>query len=170
MMKEKFYQTVTNGIRTQYGAALVMLKEAITSCPQELWQNDETLPPFWQIVYHNLFYLDFYLGNSKEEREKFKPFVDDMKIGPLGKKPALEALPQTHLLEYLAFIEKKAKSKFDHFSPEELTADTAFEWHGPDKFTSLIYNLRHVMLHIGALNSRLVKKGIKTTWISNHFI
>jgi hypothetical protein len=46
-----------------------------------------------------MFYLDIYPRNSKEERVKVKSFIDEKKIGPLGKKPTLKVLSKARLLE-----------------------------------------------------------------------
>jgi len=56
----------------------------------------------------------------------------------------------------------------DQLTLEELIQPSVFEWHGGSIHSSLIYNIRHVMLHIGALNLRLLRKGINLdNWVSH---
>ena len=166
-MSQNLFQVVSNGIQEQYGAAIEMLNQAITECPEKLWNRQDTGPPFWQIAYHTLYYLDFYLGNSKKERTEFKPFFPNSNRENLGTKPTKGNLTRVQMLEYLSYVKEKTTTKFKEMTMETLVEETAFEWHGKDKFSTLFYNLRHVMLHVGALNSLLVRNGVKTKWVSN---
>ena len=58
----------------QFGAAIDMLDNALRACPDELWQerlyNERSVQPefaeFWYVVYHTLFWLDFYLSDSAD--------------------------------------------------------------------------------------------------------
>ena len=165
-MSQNLFQVVLKGLKEQYGAALAMLCQAINDCSEELWEQQENGPPFWKIIYHTLFFLDFYLGNSKKEREEFKSFFPNNNGHRLDVITNKEPLTRVQLLEYLDYVKDKSKAKIDELSEETLVEDTAFEWHGDSQFATFIYNLRHVMLHLGALNSLLVRTGIKTQWVS----
>ena len=160
------FQAISNGIREQYNAAFEMLNKAITDCPAELWNRQEKGPPFWQIAYHTLYFLDYYLGNSKEEKEKFKPFFPNSNGHRLDVKVTKGSPTRVQMLEYISYVKEKAIRKYEEMTADSLVEATVFEWHRKDKFSTFIYNLRHVMLHIGALNSLLVRDGKKTTWIS----
>jgi hypothetical protein len=46
--------TVKRSIRSQYGAALAMLKDAIEKCPDSLWADSNYVNPFWRVAYHTL--------------------------------------------------------------------------------------------------------------------
>lgn len=48
----------------QFGAAIDMLENAVTACPDDLWDDDAQPPEFWYLVYHTLFFLDLYLSGS----------------------------------------------------------------------------------------------------------
>jgi hypothetical protein len=37
-------------IKSQYGASLAMLRQAIVGCPDSLWQNPEHKNQFWHLV------------------------------------------------------------------------------------------------------------------------
>ena len=67
----------------QFGAAIDMLENALVACPTTLWRERlwnsplaTYLPPefseFWYLVYHTLFWLDFYLSGTRKE-EEFAP-------------------------------------------------------------------------------------------------
>jgi hypothetical protein len=49
---------------SQYLASLEMLKEAISKCPEKLWNNPEDKTKFWHLAYHALFYTHLYLQES----------------------------------------------------------------------------------------------------------
>ena len=57
--------TIQAALKSQYHAAMAMLKAALDSCPEELWADDSYRNQSWQVLYHTLFYTDFYLSASE---------------------------------------------------------------------------------------------------------
>jgi hypothetical protein len=113
-----------------------------------------------------MWFLDWYLSDSKEARENFKPNLGDDNLRDLNKPPDL-SLTREEVLNYLSEIKIKAKNRFENLTEEQLSNPSVFEWHGNNILGSLIYNLRHLMLHIGALNLRLHSKNVKVdNWVS----
>jgi hypothetical protein len=162
----------SDAINEQYGAAIGMLEKNIKSCPKEVWDDRTEGPPFWHVAYHVMWFLDWYLSDSKNTRESFKSRFGDENthLESLKKTPEI-TLTSDQLLDYLSNIKEKAKIRFDDLNTEELTKASIFEWHGTSVLSSVLYNLRHLMLHIGALNLRLHRKGVKLeNWISNQRI
>lgn len=52
-------------LKSQYHAALAMLRDAIRRCPDDLWTNrGGGVTPFWRIAYHTLYYTHLYLQPS----------------------------------------------------------------------------------------------------------
>ncbi|MHA1214877.1 MAG: DinB family protein [Candidatus Hodarchaeales archaeon] len=163
-MKESEYKIILFGLNEQYGATIEMLEKLIDLCPSALW-NEEKIPSYWQVIYHTMWYLDFYLSGDREERENF--------IAPFGIVPQLNKTPEHELskeecLRYLTMIRDKTKNKFSKLSVNDLIKPSVFEWHGGSILSSLLYNIRHVMLHIGALNVRLRNAGVEfENWIGH---
>ena len=157
-------QIISGAIQEQYGAAIKMLEIVMKKCPEEIWDDRTGGPPFWQVVYHTMWYLDWYLSGTKEERETFKAKYNyDGRLNPVPDKK----LTHTQLLDYMTDIKIKARDRFNEIDVDDLIASPVFEWHGNSVLSSLLYNLRHVMLHIGALNFRLHSRGIKLeNWVS----
>ncbi len=170
MTEKTIDKKLSVAIHEQYGAAIEMFEQVIKKCPEETWDDRTTDPPFWQVTYHTMFYLDWYLASSKEDRELFKP---KYKVEPFEKLDTVPkaTLNRDQLLRYLLEIKMKAKRRLEFLTIEELFQPSFFEWHGSNVLSSLFYNLRHVMLHIGALNSRLLRKGVKLdNWVSQRLI
>jgi hypothetical protein len=163
-------QKISLAVHEQYGAAVKMLEIVIKKCPEEVWDDRTSGPPFWQVAYHTMYYLDRYLASSKEERKKFKPEYELEPFENLDKLPK-GTINRDQLLTYLFDIEAKAKRRLERLTIEELNHPSIFEWHGVSVLSSLFYNIRHVMLHVGSLNSKLLRKNVKLdNWVSYKLI
>ena len=160
-------KTISDAINGQYGAAIAMLEQNIEKCPNEVWDDRTSGPPFWHVAYHVMWFLDWYLSDSKIARESFKSKFGNEHFEQLNKTPKM-VLTRVQLLEYLSNIKEKAKKRFENITEDHLSEPSIFEWHGSSVLSSLLYNLRHLMLHIGALNLRLHSKGVKLdNWVGN---
>ncbi|MFX1283511.1 MAG: DinB family protein [Promethearchaeota archaeon] len=157
-------EKICTALEEQYGAAFNTLEKIINICPNEIWINSPNKPPIYGVVNHILYFVDLYFSKSKEERESYKPKFpdeqDDMHM--------LRTLEKNDLLEYTKEMRSKAKKLFASMTLKQLQGESVFEWHGSSLLSSLLYNLRHVMLHIGALQVRLRHYGIdEKFWVSN---
>jgi hypothetical protein len=60
----------------QFGAAIDMLENAMAACPDDLWGDPPVQEPaVWYLVYHTLFWLDFYLTALPEDFTPPAPFT-----------------------------------------------------------------------------------------------
>ena len=55
-----------NYLWAQFGASIDMLENAINMCPEKIWNLKNDFSDFWYLVYHTLFWLDFYLTEVPE--------------------------------------------------------------------------------------------------------
>ena len=147
-------ELVMLSISEQYGAGLKMLEETITQCPDDLWQDTESDKIISHIIFHVLYWVDNYLNKNRVEASNFKPYLEIKH----QKEPKF-IYEREELLEYLNFVRKKADTWFKNMTLDELTTDSVFDFHGSTLLSSLIYDLRHIMLHVGALHVRLNKVG-----------
>lgn len=139
-------------ISEQYGAALKMLEDTIVECDEGLWQDSNRDTVISQVIYHTLFFVDFYLSKNEDEREIFKgKYGDD---GQSFHEPN-KIFTKDQLTTYLQEIKEKADKRFNDLTIQMLNDESVFEWHGSSVLSSLLYNLRHIMLHVGALHVRL---------------
>ena len=96
-------------IRSQYAAALEMLKQAIAKCPDSMWDDPNHKNRFWHVAYHALFYTDLYVRPSERDFAPWDKHRDEYEfMGPLPwpphKEPAIgEPYSKQDVLEYLGF-------------------------------------------------------------------
>lgn len=113
----------------QFGAAIDMVSDALSDCPDELWekrlwedQPDQWVAAgfsaFWYLGYHTLFWLDLYLTGAEEGFAPPAPFdLVEMEPG--------EVLPRTYsreeLLRYLEYSAASARRPLARCQPNRLT-------------------------------------------------
>ena len=152
------------GISEQYLAGLKMLEDIIIQCNDELWQDFTQEIVVSQVVYHAIGSCDFYLAKNKSERESFEDKYG--KDDETFHDPNLK-LTKKQLTDYLDEVKVKAKKRFNDLTVQELNNDPLFEWHGTSVLGSILYDLRHLMLHVGALHVRVNVSGKEPLpWIS----
>lgn len=139
----------------QFGAAIDMLRDALSDCPDALWEvqlwEDEPdqwvaagFSSFWYLGYHTLFWLDLYLTGAEEGFAPPAPFA-------LVEMESGEVLPRTHtrteLLGYLEQCRQTCRETIAALSNKQANRLCKFAW-GDLTFAELqLYNLRHVQEH-----------------------
>lgn len=152
-------------ISEQYAAALKMLEDTITECPDELWQTTDGEKIISQIVYHVLFWLDRYLSKTRADEHAFRPHMEDK-----DRTDKKYVYSKQDLLNYAKFNRQKADTLFLGLTMDDLTTDSVYDFHGSTFLSSLMYDLRHIMLHVGALHVRLTQAGVDPLEWESHNI
>ena len=137
-------------IWSQFGASIKMMENAIKACPDELWGDRTQNPEYWYLVYHTLFWMDFYLTDSPDDFTTLTPFTLS-ELDPEGLLPE-RAYTRTELLTYL----EHGRNKFINII-KKLTDETANKHY---KYGSvemsfgelLLYNIRHMQHGAAQLN------------------
>ncbi len=156
-------------MRSQYLAALAMLKAAIEKCPDDLWNDAEYTNRFWHICYHALFYTHLYLQDREEDfvpwtkHRKEYPFMGTVPWAPRRKPEIGDPYTKEEIREYLEVCRNEVRIRVDQL---ELDAESGFEWLPFGKLELQFYNIRHVQHHAGQLIDRLrTRAGIGTEWV-----
>ena len=146
-------------LKSQYHAALAMLREAIIACPKNQWNAPPQ--PFWRVACHTLFYTHFYLGTDDQSFVPWKHHIKNMhtitKSLPSNTKP----LTRAQLLSYCKHCDKlvdKAVDTMDLSSPR-----CGFPWYPMGKLEHQLVNIRHIQHHAAILSARvraLTGKGV----------
>lgn len=142
----------------QFGAAIDMLENAITACPPALWSDRSREPEYWYLVFHTLFWLDYYVAQPVEGFRPPPPFgLEEM--DPAGVLPP-RVYTQRELLTYLEHGRRSC-----HAAIANLTADRACQHYrfgtADVRIDELfLYNMRHVQHGAAQLNLLLRQSGV----------
>jgi len=140
-----------DAIRGQLGAAIDMLENAVRACPDPVW-SDESVPVsqrFWYLVFHTLFWLDYYKSPVEKEFTPPAPFTLD-EMDPAGIYPD-RAYTRAELLAYLAHGRRRVRERLDPLSDAAAAEPCGFERRNITVLELFIYDLRHVQHHVGQL-------------------
>lgn len=147
-------------LKSQYHAALAMLRDAVDRCPDEEWLNRDHKNAFWQVAYHVLFFTHLYLQPNESA---FRPWAQHR-----GEGDGITGDPYTkgQVLEYWILVDQMVDTAVDSLDLE--SPESGFWWYKMSKLEHQLVNLRHVQHHGAQLADRLrsaVDIGIK--WVSS---
>lgn len=159
--------TLKTLVWNQYGAAIDMLDDAISLCPDRLWtavvwedEDDPAYGQFWFVAYHTLSWLDLYLTGDYEGFKPPAPFVR----GQLPDQPYAKEDVQ----RYLVHCRRKCQSVIEGLTREQAYRMHAFPFMQDLGFLELqLYTMRHVQEHAAQLSLVLGSHGVTgTDWIA----
>lgn len=143
--------TLKNLVWQQYGAAIDMLDDAISACPDRLWTavvyddpDDSQYGQFWFVAYHTLFWLDLFLTGSREGFEPPAPFIP----GRLPEKP----YSKEEVGSYLKQCRQKSHEVLTTLTDEKAYQICIFDWMQPSFLELQLYCMRHIQEHGAQLN------------------
>jgi|SRR4029453_10104427 hypothetical protein len=169
-------ETLRSVLKSQYHAALAMLRETLERCPADLWSNTQHVNAFWQIAYHTLFFTHLYL---QQNEAAFQPWEhhqsavqhEDSLTGPPDPESTLPLIPSPYtkaqVVEYWSICDAMVDDAVDALNLHD--PSSGFSWYKVSKFEHQIINLRHLQHHTAQLADRLrsaADVGIK--WVGSH--
>jgi hypothetical protein len=137
-------------IWSQFGAAIDMLENALVACPDKLWGDRSQEPEFWYVVFHALFWLDFYLSGSAEGFAPPAPFTLD-ELDPSGLMPE-RVYTKDELQSYLDYGRRKCRATIAALTDERAPQRCRPEWPDMSVLELHLDNMRHVQHHAAQLN------------------
>jgi hypothetical protein len=149
-------------LKSQYHAALAMLRESIERCPEQLWLDGRPKNAFWQLAYHTLFFTHLYLQPRVQD---FRPWDghqssvqhEDGIGGPQDPASNLPLIPEPyskeHVLEYWRHVDEMVDRAVDGL--DLASQESGFHWYPISKLEHQLVNLRHVQHHLPQLADRL---------------
>ena len=79
---------ISKTVASQFNAALSMMEQTVSSCPEDLWNVPGQANPFWRVAYHALFYVDLYMQPSEDEMKLWEDARDGYQfLGPTPWPP-----------------------------------------------------------------------------------
>ena len=148
----------------QLGASIDSLENAIKACPEKVWGDKTGFHEFWYMVYHTLFFLDYYMSGTSENFAPPEPFTLS-ELDPSGLLPE-RAYTKDELLKYLEHGRQKSRKVIN-----ALTEETAHQPCGFKKDLTVaelcLYTMRHVQHHSAQLNLLLRQQtDFAPKWVS----
>lgn len=151
-------------IKSQYYAALEMLKQAVDACPESLWDAPGYASPFWHIAYHALFYVHLYLQPTEKDFVPWEKQQDGYTSLSSSREEEGEPYSKEDVLAYLALCREQVE---EQVTAMNLEAASGFYWLPVDKLELQFYNIRHLQQHTGELYERLgTAGGPELDWVS----
>lgn len=157
---------------SQFEASLSMLAHCIARCPAERWQAPVARCPFSQVVFHTLFFTDFYLGQSPDGF-KSQPFhLENTALfgdyEQLQDREPVETYERADVERYLAFVRTKALTTIQSESDRDRAEPSNFPRRRGTRAETCVYNIRHIQHHVGQLSMRLRLDGVTDfPWIDH---
>jgi hypothetical protein len=139
-----------NIIWLQFGAAIDTLENAIKACPDDLWADRNRKPEYWYLVYHTLFFLDYYLSGKDENFAPPEPFTLS-ELDPSGSLPE-RVYSRDELLNYLEYGREKCRKTIENMTDDWARQPYGFAKVSLSYLELLLYNMRHVQHHAAQLN------------------
>lgn len=140
-------------IRSQYLAAMAMLRAAVVACPDDLWGAADDMDAVWHKAYHALFYTHLYLHPRLAEFRAWEKHREP-EVGP--------PFSREEILEFDAFVCGQVISLTESL---DFLADSGFDWLPMSKLELQIYSIRHIQQHAGELFERIgARTGVDLPW------
>ncbi|MCX7428390.1 MAG: DinB family protein [Planctomycetia bacterium] len=164
---------VKNSLVAQFHAALAVLEQCVTRCPEEAWDAPVGDYPFWHVAYHALFYADLYL--SRDEASFRAPALHRQDYQFFGRRPwpphepvvADQPYSKDEIAAYLALCRRKASEAIAAETPATLDGPSGFPWYKISRLEFHLNNIRHVQHHAAQLSLALRKRsGIEIEWVA----
>lgn len=155
-------------VRSQYSAALEMLRQAVVACPESLWDAPEDQVRCWQLAYHALFFTHLYLQTALGDFHAWAKHRDSHELldtPPAGPEQQRTPYSQAEILEYLAVCQRQVDEQTARLQPE---ADSGFHWLPFSKLELQIYTIRHLQHHTAELMERLGSRThVEIDWVGS---
>jgi hypothetical protein len=154
-----------NAIKSQYHAAMEMLRQAIVACPDVLWHSAAYKNQFWHVAYHTIFYTHLYLHPTEEDFAPWEKHRDEYLSLENAPQVIGEKAPYTKE-EILAYHRLCLQQMEKQVAAMDLAAESGFYWLPFNKLELQFYNIRHVQQHTGELCERLGSTGdVEVAWV-----
>ncbi len=158
-------------ILNQLTASLDTLQYCIETCPDNEWQEAHKDAPFSQVVFHALFYADYYLGRDSIPFKE-QPFHTSHKDIFKDYEEMEDKIPEhryekSFCMDYLAHCISKLKATAEAETAASLAGDSGIDFRKISRAELYAYNMRHIQHHAAQLGLRIqMVTGKEMPWFS----
>jgi hypothetical protein len=152
-------ETYKKLIANQYDAAFATLGACIDQCPEANWNGKIANLAFCQVVFHTLFFADYYLGPNAESfrqqafHRQSADFFRDYE--ELEDRPPKWLYDKSSIKTYLQFCRKKASEVIATETANSLSGSSGFKGRTFTRAELHVYNIRHIEHHAAQMSLRL---------------
>lgn len=165
-------ETVKQLLANQYAAALCTLGTCINKCPEDAWNSKVGNGPFQWVVFHTLFFTDYYLSGNEQtfrnqqfHREHLEHFGDHIELQNV--EPVM-VFDRQFIEKYLQHCREQATKIIDTETNESLEAPCGFDRKMFSRAELHVSNIRHIQHHAAHLSLRLrLDHGIEIPWFGS---
>lgn len=159
-----------DAVASQFDAALAMLQDCVEKCPAMHWNEKIAKYPFWLVVYHTLCCLDGYLARGEAAWSPRDGSDGGPVFHPDGRADVEEEYPsrefsREEMLAYLALLRPLTRRTLAADTPAMRAEPCGFSWLPLTRGELHLYNMRHVMHHVGQLSASLRRAGVEARWV-----
>lgn len=152
-------------LASQYNASLAMLRHALEKVPDDEWNSEEYNNPNWQIAYHVLWGVKFYLGSNPESYIPFENAIEGAESlggGQEWENPGENVKVEGFHTkgELLSFIDHIQRTVTKNIEALPLEGSSGFEWYPYSRLELHINTIRHIQHHTAQIIERLKAKGV----------
>jgi DinB superfamily len=153
-------------LTAQFEAALCMADDCLRKCPAEHWDSPVAKYPFWQVAYHALCFVDFYLSPG-EQAFAPRPDLHPRGLAEMDDEYPSRRFEREELLAYVTLCRQKVATALAAETEESLQAGCGFSGRPLSRGELHVYNLRHLQHHVGQLGAflRRVDPAIDPRWV-----
>ncbi len=164
--------TLKGMIANQYEASLCTLAACVDRCPDSSWHMPIGIYEFSQVVFHTLFFADFYMGRGATSLRdqafhlENKAFFDDYE--QLEYRAPVGRYERSALQKYMGHCRKKAADVIASETADSLRGDSGFDRRDFSRAELHVYNIRHIQHHSAQLILRLrTQAGVDIPWFGS---
>jgi len=156
---------------SQMEAALRTLAQCVHNCPESEWNESHGDAPFCQVVFHALFFTDYYLEREAERfreqgfHRRNEAFFRDYE--ELEWREPENRYERAKCEEYLSFCLDKCKATLQADDQETLRGPSGFPSKPVSRAELYVAVIRHIQHHAAQLGLRIqARTGIELEWIA----
>lgn len=163
------FKTLTSN---QFEAVFCTINGCLERCPDSAWDAPVVNLKFCQVVFHTLFFADYYLGENEEalRRQAFhdanEAYFRDYE--ELQDRPQELSYDKPTTGRYLDHCRAKAATVIAAETPASLNADCQFARRDFSRAELYVVNIRHIHHHAAQLSLRLkIDHNVDIPWVGS---
>jgi hypothetical protein len=151
-------------VQSQFEAALWMLNDCIEKCPPEHYSGGGPGAiigkyEFWHVAYHTLYCTDIYLSPNEADFQ-IQPAFHPGGMRDIEDEYPSRQMTKDELLKYAAHCLAKLRTVMSAETEQSLRGPSGHPRRTFSRGELYVYNMRHVMHHVGMLSAHLRRAGL----------